>query len=73
MIRLRELTPVRNAKGQYTGRYEYRLNPYALNSVVTYSTIAGSLISGISILIADLDRDWETLLSVSCLPLSAMV
>jgi hypothetical protein len=52
MIRLRELTPVRNAKGQYTGRYEYRINSYALNSVVTYSTIAGAIISGISILIA---------------------
>jgi len=52
MIRLRELTPVRNAKGQFTGRYENRFNPHALNSVVTYSTIAGSFISGISILIA---------------------
>jgi hypothetical protein len=52
MIRLRELTPVRNAKGQYTGRYEYKFNPYALNNVVTYGTIAGSIISGISILIA---------------------
>ncbi len=52
MIRLRELTPVRNAKGQFTGRYEYRINPYALNSIVTYSTIAAGIISGISILIA---------------------
>ncbi len=52
MLRLRELTPVRNAKGQYTGRYEYRLNPYALNSIVTYSVMVGGLISGVSILIA---------------------
>jgi len=52
MIHLRELTPVRDSKGRFTGRYEYRLKPGALNSVVTYSTIAGSFISGISILIA---------------------
>lgn len=52
MLRLRELTPVRNAKGQFTGRYEYRLNPYALHSVVTYSTIAGAIMSGVSIAIA---------------------
>ena len=52
MLRLRELTPVRNAKGQFTGRYEYRLNPYALNSIVTNSVIAGGLITGVSLLIA---------------------
>jgi hypothetical protein len=52
MIRLRELKPVRDAKGRFTGRYEYRINPYALNSIVTYSTIAGGLITGASILIA---------------------
>ncbi len=52
MIRLRELTPVRNAKGQFTGRYEYRFNPYALNSIVTNSVIAGGLITGVSLLIA---------------------
>ncbi len=52
MIRLRELKPVRNTKGQFTGRYEYKINPYALNSVVTYSTIASAIVSGISILIA---------------------
>jgi len=52
MLLLRELTPVRNAKGQFTGRYEYRLKPHALNSVVTYSTIAGAIMSGVSIAIA---------------------
>ena len=52
MIRLKELKPVRDAKGRFTGRYEYRLNPYALNSIVTYSIMTGGFISGVSILIA---------------------
>jgi len=52
MLRLRELTPVRDSKGRFTGRYEYRINTYALNSVVTYSTIAGAIMSGVSIAIA---------------------
>jgi hypothetical protein len=52
MLRLRELTPVRDSKGRFTGRYENRFNPYALNSIVTYSTIAGGIITGVSILIA---------------------
>jgi hypothetical protein len=52
MIRLKELTPVRDARGRYTGRYEYKLNHALLNSIVTHSTIAGGLISGVSIAIA---------------------
>ena len=52
MLRLRELTPVRDARGRFTGRYEYRINPYALNSIVTNSVIAGGLITGVSLLIA---------------------
>lgn len=52
MLRLRELTPIRDARGRFTGRYEYRFNHTLLNSIVTYSTIAGGLISGASIAIA---------------------
>jgi hypothetical protein len=52
MLRLRELTPIRDARGRYTGRYEYRLNHALLNRIVTNSTIAGALISGASIAIA---------------------
>lgn len=52
MLRLRELTPIRDERGRYTGRYEYRLNHTLLNSIVTHSTIAGGLIAGVSIAIA---------------------
>lgn len=52
MLRLRELTPIRDARGRYTGRYEYKLNHTLLNSIVTHSTIAGAFISGASIAIA---------------------
>ena len=52
MLRLRELTPIRDARGRYTGRYEYRLNHALLNRIVTNSVMAGGLISGVSIAIA---------------------